>query len=79
MIESDFDIEEELSDCVGDLYDDKVDKYLDHLSKIQKQIVMLLIDGYKHGEIRKELHISEREYTDHMLGIRAFENICILF
>lgn len=79
MIESDFDIEEELSDCVGNLYDDKVDKYLEHLPKIQQQIVMLLVDGYKPSEIRKELHISEREYTDHMLGIRTFENICILF
>lgn len=79
MLESDFDIEEELSEEMGLLSEDKAQKYLDRLPKIQQKIVLLLIDGYKPCEIREELHISESEYADHMLGIRANENICLLF
>lgn len=79
MIESDFDIEKELFEEMGVSYEDKVQKYLDHLPKIQQKIVSLLIGGYKPCEIREELHISEREYSDHMIGIRANENISLLF
>lgn len=75
LIESKFDMWNVISDEI----DDKVKRYLERLPKIQRNIVTLLVEGYKPNEIRAELHITESEYSDHMIGIRASENISILF
>ena len=75
---SSFNLEDNLSDEIGLSYDDNVKRYLERLPKIQKSIVMLLVEGYKPSEIRVKLHITESEYSDHMIGIRASENISIL-
>ena len=79
LIESKFDIWDEISDEIDAFYADKVKRYLDRLPKIQRSIVTFLVEGYKPSEIREELHITESEYSDHMIGIRASENISILF
>ena len=79
LVESKFDIWNEISGESGISYDDKVKRYLERLPKIQRRIVTLLVEGYKSSEIRAELHITESEYSDHMIGIRASENISILF
>lgn len=79
LIESKFNIWDEISGESGISYNDKVKRYLERLPKIQRRIVTLLVEGYKSSEIRAELHITESEYSDHMIGIRASENISILF
>lgn len=79
LIESKFDIWDEISDEIDASYADKVKRYLERLPKIQRSIVTFLVEGYKPSEIREELHITESEYSDHMIGIRASENISILF
>lgn len=79
LIESKFDIWDEISDEIDAFYADKVKRYLERLPKIQRSIVTFLVEGYKPSEIREELHITESEYSDHMIGIRASENISILF
>jgi DNA-directed RNA polymerase specialized sigma subunit len=79
MIDSGFCMEEEVFAKAEFASDNKVEKYLDRLSKIQRKIVLLLADGYLQDEIRKLLRISKKEYSDHMLGIRAYENVKVLF
>lgn len=78
-IDSGFNMEEEVLAKIDDVPDSKIEKYLRRLSKMQKKIVLLLSDGYLQEEIRKILQISRKEYSDHMLGIRAYENVKILF
>ncbi|MEY8339477.1 hypothetical protein AALB16_15910 [Lachnospiraceae bacterium 62-35] len=77
VIEDSFDMDKEIfgdqSEC-----DTKIQMYLNHLSKRQRKIAELLIDAYEAGEIRRILHITEKEYFDAMKGIRAYENVSIL-
>lgn len=53
--------------------------YLSRLSRLQKEILRLNIAGYLPGEIREELHISEKEYADCYAAIHSYRNVSILF
>lgn len=79
LVASDFDLEHEVM-SLGNIHEcGQANVYLDRLSIIQRNIVLCLVDGYKPGEIRECLSISEREYADCMMGIRSYENISVLF
>ena len=79
LIASNYNIYDELSDEIGLSKDDKIEMYLKRLSKMQRRIVILLRDGYKKPEIKDILHIEEKEYSNNMLGIRAYENVRVLY
>lgn len=80
FIPSDFDtFEEVLKRQEKEQYQDKVRKYLSRLSNQQVNILNLLVDGYEPYEIRKILKISERQYSENMQNIKAYENVKILF
>lgn len=53
----------------------KIQRYLDKLSYTQRKIVSLLSDGYKAKEIRELLHMSEKEYSQNLAAIQAYENV----
>ena len=53
--------------------------YLNRLSKIQKEVLRLRADGYSPKEIQRELHISEKKYTDCKSAISAYRNVSILY
>ena len=79
-IPSDFDtFEEATRSQENGKYQDKVQQYISKLSKMQVNILNLLIDGYKACEIRKILEISSTEYADNLSTMRSFENVKILF
>lgn len=80
FIASDFDTFEEVTKTQGNRqYQDKVQVYISKLSNLQINILNLLIDGYKPGEIRQVLEISSKEYTDNMQIMRSYEKVKILF
>lgn len=79
MLPSDFDIEAELAEEIGISSGSKMERYLEKLSKKQRQVVGYLSDGYKTSEIRELLHITEKEYSDCMMAIKSYKNISILF
>lgn len=80
LIPSDFDAFEEVTKRQGSgQYQDKVKQYISKLSNRQVNILNLLIDGYKPGEIRQILDISAKEYSDDMQIMRSYENVKILF
>lgn len=78
IIADDFDLDKEIFG-ENNNSSSKLEKYLGRLSKRQRKIVMLLADSYGTGEIQERLHISPKEYSDAMAGIRAYENISLLF
>lgn len=78
MLPSGFDIDEELAEEIGISSGSKMEKYLEKLSKKQRQVAGYLSEGYKPSEIKELLHISEKEYSDCMMAIRAYKNIKIL-
>lgn len=79
-IPSDFDTFEEVlkRQSVGQ-FTEKVQTYISKLSNQQVNMLNLLVDGYKPGEIREILQISEREYSDNLQIMKAYENAKILF
>lgn len=80
LIPSGFDtFEEAVNRQDNGRYRDKVQCYISRLSNQQVNILNLLIDGYKPGEIRKILGISQTEYSDNIQIMRSYENIKILF
>ena len=56
----------------------KLEKYLHMLSRKQKEVLELLSFCYRVEEIRRMLHMTQREYEDAIGCIRSYENIKIL-
>lgn len=53
--------------------DSKLEAYINRLSKIQKEIVFLMMDGYKPNEIQEELHITNKQYFNYVTEMRTSE------
>lgn len=79
MIASDFSIEKEIFDENEEGYSKRMMLYLSRLSNLQKEVLRLNIAGYLPGEIREELHISEKEYADCYAAIHSYRNVSVLF
>lgn len=80
MIADSFDTFEEVSRRQGNgQYRDNIQQYISRLSNQQVNILNLLIDGYRPGEIQRILEISPTEYADNMQTMRSYENIKVLF
>lgn len=78
VLPSSFDLEAELAEEIGISSGGNMDKYLERLSKKQRKVVVFLSEGYSPLEIREILHMTEKEYADCMMAIRAYRNIKIL-
>ena len=80
MIADGFDTFEEVSKRQGNgQYRDKIQQYISRLSNQQVNILNLLVDGYRPGEIQRILEISPTEYMDALQVMRCYENIKVLF
>ncbi len=79
MIADKFDLEIEIFGEREDTYSQKMLLYLNRLSVIQKEMLRLAADGYLPDEIREELHMTEKQYSDHYAAIRSYRNISVLF
>ena len=72
-IESDFFEERE------DTYSEKMNRYLDKLSTLQKEVLRLISIGFMPNEILEELHINQKMYEDCYNAIHSYRNISLLF
>ena len=79
MIPSNVNIEKEVIDKDTDIVDEKIERYMNKLSNTERSIVEMLMKDVKVKDIKEELHITDKEYADHMEHIRQYENIKILF
>ena len=79
QLASDFNMEEVVIERVDALADERILLYMKRLSRKQRQVVTLMMDGYGEKEIREQLHMTKHDYTDQILGIRAYENVRILY
>lgn len=78
IIASDFDIDKELNEEIGISNDDRVQKYFNALSDRQRRIANLIMCGYSHNEIKKELNLTEKQYIDSLKDMKTFEKSRIL-
>ena len=58
---------------------ESTEKYLDNLSTDQRNVALLIMDGYSKEEILLILHIENDEYNNCMKGLRSYRNISLLF
>lgn len=79
LIADDVTIERELFGQKEEGYSRKMLLYLNRLSGLQKEVLRLNIAGYLPNEIREELQISEKQYTDCFSAIHSYRNVSILF
>ena len=79
LITDDFSIEKELFDKSEEGYSKKMLLYLSRLSYLQKEILRLSAAGYFPNEIREELHITNKQYSDSVNAIHSYRNVSVLF
>lgn len=79
LIPSDFTIEAALTEELGGFGDQRIEEYLRHLSKVQRQILEMKMDDMPVSVIREKLGLTGKQYDRHMLAIRAYENTRYLF
>lgn len=76
-LQSDFNIDTILYENIEDFQDERVDKYLNSLSKIQRQIIELKMNDIPISEIKEKLELTEGEYCNHMNSAKMNENIAL--
>ena len=79
MIPSNFSIESELTEMFGEEYDERIEKYLRRLTKVQRQIVEMKMSDIPVNVIKDRLGITNKQYEKHCEEIKRFENICVLY
>lgn len=79
LIPDKFDLEQEVIEEKREVYSDKMMKYLDRLSDLQKHVLRLIIAGYPSSEIVDELHITQKQYSDCNVAIHSYSNVSVLF
>lgn len=60
-------------------YGVKYTKYLESLSKLQRDVLELLVDGYMPKEIKEILHITNKQYKDCQDGITSYSKTQLLY
>lgn len=61
-----------------DTYSDKMNKYLNKLSSLQREVLRLISIGFMPSEILEELHINQKIYEDCYKAIHSYRNISVL-
>ncbi len=79
MIATESSVEKEIFERDEAGYSKKMLLYLSRLSNLQKEVLRLNMAGYLPGEIREELHIDEKQYTDCYAAIHSYRNVSVLF
>lgn len=75
LINSDFDIIKELEERNGVLWEENIEEYLKSLTKIQRNILNLKIEGATIEEIKSQLNITNKQYEQNIKAMRCFEHI----
>lgn len=74
-----FDIDKTFFEDDGEKYSEKMLLYITKLSKLQKEVVKLIVSGYTKEEIKQKLHINNKDYKDCIESMSSYKNISILF
>lgn len=74
-LQSDFDVNRELS---KDFQDEKIEKFLNNISKTQRQIAEMIMEDFSATDIKKKLKLTDKVYADNFNALKSFSNISIL-
>lgn len=79
MIADDDTVESEVLGSRNTGYSRRMTRYLDKLSRRQRDVLHLSAEGYAPAEIRERLQLSRREYADCNAAIHSYRNVSVLF
>ena len=79
VIADDFDMEKEVIGKGQETGSLRIAKYMDKLSRLQKSVLKLVVEGYLPEEIREKLQINKAQYADCYEAIHSYRNVCVLF
>lgn len=68
-----------ISESSTDALSDKMEAYLKKLSKMQKQILFAMAEGYSNDEIITGLNITSKELADACAALRSYRNVSLLY
>ena len=60
-------------------YSDKMIAYLKRLSKLQKQVLYAMSEGYSNDEIKKGLKITSKQLADACAALKSYRNVSLLY
>ncbi len=72
------DVEKEVFEKREEGYSGRMLLYLSKLSSLQREVLRLGAAGYQPNEIKEELHMDEKEYTNCYAAIHSCRNVSIL-
>lgn len=79
MIASNINIEKEiLGDDTDIIMDERIERYLESLSKIQRKIIELKMQNVEVQHIKEELGLTDSQYSLHMQEVVQYEHIRLL-
>lgn len=79
MIASNINIEKEiLGDDSDIIMDEKIERYLKSLSKIQRKIIEMKMQNVEVQHIKEELGLTDGQYSSHMEEVVQYEHIRLL-
>lgn len=76
-LKSDFDMEHALKEKNGEIYDEKIEKFLESLSITQREILEMLMKNISVSDIKSKLELSDKQYRDHMQSIRENKMVSV--
>lgn len=79
IIADSFSVEREILEKMEEGSDERILTYLSKLSKLQRDVLRLNIEGYLPNEIKEKLHITEKQYSDCNAAIHSYKNVSVLF
>ena len=79
MIASNINIEKEiLGDDADIIMNEKIERYLDSLSKIQRKIIEMKMQNIEVQHIKEQLGLTDSQYSSHMQEVVQYEHIRLL-
>lgn len=78
LLADSFNVEEIVFEKNEEGYSNRMLAYLDKLSGLQKKVLKLMTEGYLPHEIKQELHLSEKQYTNCNAAIHSYRNVSVL-
>lgn len=78
-IQSDFDIDNALSETTNCGYSEKMEIFLDSLSETPRKIAEMIMSGYSVDDIKENLCLTDKEYKDCWKIISSYEKKRVLY
>lgn len=79
LLKSNFNLESELLENQNNFSDERAEKYLNSLSKIQRQIIEMKMEDISVLEIKRRLRLTDKQYEFYCKELKTFDKINILY